>query len=64
MWCMIVGCISGIVGYAGRILLHYNPFSFRAFLLVSACVTTAPIAFCAAIYVTLALTVKQEAPVT
>ncbi|KAG8623456.1 hypothetical protein KVT40_008432 [Elsinoe batatas] len=62
MWCMIVGCISGIVGYAGRILLHYNPFSFRAFLVQTTCVITAPIYFCAAIYVTLALTIEYLSP--
>lgn len=33
MWCMIVGCIDEILGYAGRIMMHYNPFKFSAFMI-------------------------------
>lgn len=47
------GCISEIVGYAGRILLDQNPFSFAAFLMQIICITFGPTWFTAAIYVTL-----------
>jgi hypothetical protein len=31
-WAMVLGCITEIVGYIGRILLHSNPFEFDYFL--------------------------------
>lgn len=76
--CMVLGCVDEIVGYAGRIMLYYNPFSFGGFLIeistlesqeipklrvkesssifLIVCITTAPVFFCAAIYVTLSKT--------
>jgi hypothetical protein len=33
MGCMITGCITEIIGYAGRIIMWYNPFSFNGFLI-------------------------------
>lgn len=30
---MLLGSISEIVGYAGRILFYYDPFSFNAFMI-------------------------------
>jgi hypothetical protein len=30
---MVLGCLTEIIGYLGRILLHSNPFSFKYFLL-------------------------------
>ena len=30
---MIVGAINAVVGYAGRIMLYYNPFNFTAFMI-------------------------------
>lgn len=79
--CSILGCIDEIIGYAGRIILYYNPFSFSGFLMeiseiaraswfqisatygavandlvILVCITTAPVFFCAAIYVTLSKT--------
>jgi hypothetical protein len=33
MGCMLAGCILQIIGYAGRIMLHDNPFDFNAFLI-------------------------------
>ncbi|KAB5558664.1 RTA1 like protein-domain-containing protein [Coniochaeta sp. 2T2.1] len=59
MWCVIVGCVAEIIGYAGRVMMWYNPFKFTAFMIQIVCVTTAPVFFCAAIYVTLALTVTN-----
>lgn len=32
MGCMIAGCIIEIAGYAGRVVLHQNPFSFDGFI--------------------------------
>ncbi|KAH7020890.1 RTA1 like protein-domain-containing protein [Microdochium trichocladiopsis] len=54
---IVTGCLDEIVGYIGRLLLHDNPFSFGAFLMQIICVTTAPVFFCAAIYVTLSQTI-------
>ena len=31
--CMTLGCIDELIGYAGRILLHDNPFSFNGFII-------------------------------
>ncbi len=30
---MVTGCISEIIGYVGRIMLYYDPFSFNGFLM-------------------------------
>lgn len=57
-----LGCADEIAGYAGRMLLHDNPFSFIAFLVQIICVTTAPVFFCAAIYITLSATIAVVDP--
>ncbi|OAA61684.1 rta1 domain protein [Niveomyces insectorum RCEF 264] len=54
---MVLGCLDEIIGYVGRIIMHGNPFSFSGFLMQIICITTAPVFFCAAIYVTLARTI-------
>lgn len=33
MTCMVLGCLDEIIGYAGRIILQRNPFSFSGFLM-------------------------------
>jgi hypothetical protein len=33
MGCMVTGCVCEIIGYAGRIILYNNPFSFNGFLI-------------------------------
>lgn len=33
MWCIITGCVAEIIGYAGRVMLYYNPFKFSAFMI-------------------------------
>lgn len=33
MWCMIAGCVDEIIGYAGRVMMYYNPFNFNAFMI-------------------------------
>ena len=53
---MILGCTSEVIGYAGRLLLWNNPFSFLGFMLQITCVTGAPVWYTAAIYITLAKT--------
>ena len=30
---MLLGCISEIIGYVGRIILYNNPFSFNGFMI-------------------------------
>ncbi|EEP79463.1 conserved hypothetical protein [Uncinocarpus reesii 1704] len=60
--CMLVGCVSAILGYVGRVMMYYNPFDFVAFMLQIICVTTTPLYFCAAIYVTLSATIIELSP--
>lgn len=83
MGCCIVGAVNSILGYVGRVMMHYNPFNFTAFMLQISelcicsaycwtfpscvrksltswilflvCITTGPVYYCAAIYITLAL---------
>ena len=31
--CMMLGCITEVIGYGGRIILWQNPFSFEGFLM-------------------------------
>lgn len=47
-----VGCglLLEVIGYAGRVSLHYDPFSFNAFLQYLICLTIAPAFICAGIY--------------
>jgi hypothetical protein len=33
MWATVLGCITEVIGYAGRIELHSNPFNFNYFLI-------------------------------
>jgi hypothetical protein len=33
MGCMLVGAVNAIIGYAGRVMMYYNPFSFAAFMI-------------------------------
>ncbi|KAH7410088.1 parasitic phase-specific protein PSP-1 [Phaeosphaeria sp. MPI-PUGE-AT-0046c] len=51
--CVGAGSILQVIGYAGRIQLHSNPFSFNAFLMQIICITIAPVFYCAAVYVLL-----------
>lgn len=59
---MQVCCLNGILGYAARIGMYYNPFSFSWFMMQIVCVTTGPVYYCAAIYVTLAMTIEAFSP--
>ncbi|KAJ5517772.1 RTA-like protein [Penicillium expansum] len=51
---MALGCIGEMIGYAGRVLLYQNPFSFDGFIIEICCITISPVFFAAAIYVSLA----------
>jgi hypothetical protein len=33
MWAAILGCLTELIGYVGRIMQHSNPFDFNAFLI-------------------------------
>lgn len=56
MTCMILGCLVEIVGYAARLVLYKNPFSFIGFIIQIVFITCGPIFYTAAIYVTLSKT--------
>lgn len=53
---MIMGCMVEIIGYVGRIIMHDNPFSFPGFMIQIVFITTGPVFYTAAIYVTLSKT--------
>ncbi|KAK7402905.1 Envelope glycoprotein [Neonectria punicea] len=59
---MLAGCISECVGYVGRIMLYYDPFSFNAFMIQIVCLTIAPVFYTASIYVTLSKAINFFAP--
>ncbi|KAK8086512.1 hypothetical protein PG994_001486 [Apiospora phragmitis] len=54
MGCMVVGACNAVTGYAARIALYHNPFNFTAFIIQIICITSGPVYYSAAIYVTLA----------
>lgn len=33
MGCMLIGCVSAVVGYIGRLLMYQNPWNFAAFMI-------------------------------
>ena len=53
---MILGCLVEIIGYIGRIIMYNNPFSFPGFMIQIVFITTGPVFYTAAIYVTLSKT--------
>ncbi|KAL7792537.1 RTA1 like domain-containing protein [Trichoderma ceciliae] len=59
---MLIGCMTEIIGYVGRILLWDNPFSFNAFMIQIVCLTIAPVFYTASIYVTLSQSINHLAP--
>ena len=50
---MMLGCIFEIIGYIGRIILYNNPFNFGGFMIQIVFITSGPVFYTAAIYVTL-----------
>ncbi|GFP54657.1 efflux pump himE [Trichoderma asperellum] len=59
---MIVGCLVEIGGYAGRLILYNNPFSFGGFMDQIVLITTGPVFYTAGIYITLSKTINYLAP--
>lgn len=59
---MIFGCLFEIIGYAGRIILYNNPFLFAGFMLQIVFVTSGPVFYTGAIYVTLSKTIESFSP--
>ena len=53
---MIIGCLVEIIGYIGRIILYNNPFNFNGFIIQIVLITTGPVFYTAAIYITLSRT--------
>ncbi|KAK2807800.1 hypothetical protein FQN50_005343 [Emmonsiellopsis sp. PD_5] len=47
---ILLGCAGEIIGYAGRVLLHIDPFDINGFLIQICCLTIAPAFYTAAIY--------------
>jgi hypothetical protein len=33
MGCMVLGAVNAVLGYAGRVMMYYNPFDFAAFMI-------------------------------
>ncbi|KAI6358320.1 hypothetical protein MCOR25_007361 [Pyricularia grisea] len=62
MSCMVTGCFVITLGYIGRIMLYYNPWSFAGFMMQIILVGSGPVWFCGAIYVTLSKTVTFLSP--
>ncbi|KAM0562070.1 hypothetical protein ACHAPJ_002514 [Fusarium lateritium] len=59
---MLLGCMSEVIGYVGRVMMYYNPFSFNAFMIQIVCLTVAPVFYTASIYVTLSKTINYFSP--
>ncbi|KAL1957830.1 hypothetical protein VTO42DRAFT_5395 [Malbranchea cinnamomea] len=55
---VVVGCVTEVIGYVGRVWLYYNPFSFDAFLMQICCLTIAPAFYSAAIYLCIGYLVR------
>ncbi|KAF2633117.1 RTA1-domain-containing protein [Macroventuria anomochaeta] len=51
---MLMGLILEVVGYAGRVMLHMNPFNGNAFLIYLICLTIGPVFITAGIYLSIA----------
>lgn len=65
-WGLLVGMFSGllleVIGYAGRVQLHYNPFKFGPFTMQFVCLTIAPAFLTASIYLCLTRIVIIQGP--
>ncbi|KAI4093306.1 MAG: hypothetical protein LQ339_007701 [Xanthoria mediterranea] len=53
MSAMTLGCLGEVVGYAGRVIMHGNPWDDIGFQMQICCLIIAPSFFAAAIYLTL-----------
>lgn len=59
---MIIGCLVNIIGYIARCMLWANPWSFIGFLIQMTFITTAPVFYSAAIYITLSRAFVPPSP--
>ncbi|KAK5995475.1 Efflux pump himE [Cladobotryum mycophilum] len=59
---MIFGCVVEMGGYAGRIILYNNPWSFGGFMTQIVLITCGPVFYTASIYITLSRTINYFAP--
>ncbi|KAM0722244.1 hypothetical protein Q7P37_001685 [Cladosporium fusiforme] len=57
-----LGCVSEMIGYGGRIIMHDNPWSFTGFMMQIVCIAFAPVYMTAAIYITLYKSVMRLSP--
>ncbi|KAL7805439.1 RTA1 domain-containing protein [Trichoderma aethiopicum] len=62
MGLMVFGCLVEIGGYAGRLVLYNNPFSFGGFMDQIVLITVGPVFYTAGIYITLSKTINFLAP--
>ncbi|CAN8098032.1 unnamed protein product [Discula destructiva] len=62
MGCMLAGALNAVIGYAGRIMMWYNPFTFVGFMMQIVCITCGPVYYTAAIYITLASAINYLSP--
>jgi hypothetical protein len=53
MVALVAGCVCAAIGYAGRIIMHSNPFNNAGFITQICCLIIAPAFNSAAIYLTL-----------
>nr|QCC62997.1 hypothetical protein [Phoma sp.] len=51
---MLIGLVLEVVGYAGRVMLHTDPFNGNAFLIYLICLTIGPVFITASIYLSIA----------
>jgi hypothetical protein len=59
---LLLGCLTEVLGYSGRIIMHDNPFSPIGFNLQICCLIIAPAFLSASIYVTLRNVVMTFGP--
>lgn len=59
---MLIGCISEVIGYVGRVLSWQNPFASVGFLTQIVCLTIAPAFYSAAVYFCLGDIVRAFPP--
>ncbi|PGH09679.1 hypothetical protein AJ80_07630 [Polytolypa hystricis UAMH7299] len=50
---LILGCLNETIGYAGRVIMHYNVWSEAGFQIQISCLITGPAYFAAGVYLTL-----------
>lgn len=59
---MLGGLLLEIVGYVGRVQMHFNPFLANPFLIYIICLTIGPVFFSAALYIILSRIIVHYGP--